>query len=82
VAALRVGSAAEAAARLRGLLAGERGPGRDIVCLNAAAALVVAGAARDLREGATRAGAALDSGATARLLERLVAFTARHGVAQ
>jgi len=77
-AALHVASVAEAAARLRAILGGERGPGRDVVCLNAAAALVVAGAAPDLREGAARAAAAIDAGAAARLLERLVAFTASH----
>ena len=43
--------------------------------LNAAAALVVAGAAADLREGAERAGAAIDAGAAPGVLERLVAFT-------
>jgi anthranilate phosphoribosyltransferase len=77
-AALRVGSVAEAAARLRAILAGEAGPGRDIVCLNAGAALVVADAARDLREGTVQAAAAIDSGAAAQLLERLVAFTTQH----
>src|SRR5262249_54113300 len=44
-AALRVGSVAESAARVRGVLAGEPGPARDIVCLNAAAGLVGAGGA-------------------------------------
>jgi anthranilate phosphoribosyltransferase len=73
--ALRVASAEESAARIRGVLGGERGPGRDVVCLNAAAALVVAGAAPDLAGGAARAAAALDSGAAARVLDRLVAFT-------
>jgi anthranilate phosphoribosyltransferase len=71
----RVASPGAAATAARAILAGERGPGRDVVCLNAAAALVVAGAARDLREGAARAGEALDRGAPAALLDRLVAFT-------
>ena len=75
LAALRVASAAQAAARLRAVLAGERGPARDVVCLNAAAALVVAGAEPDLRAGAARAAATLDSGAAQALLARLVAFT-------
>jgi anthranilate phosphoribosyltransferase len=74
-AALRVTSRAESAARIRAVLAGERGPARDVVTLNVAAALVVAGMADDLRAGAARAGAAIESGAAARVLGRLVAFT-------
>jgi anthranilate phosphoribosyltransferase len=74
-ASLRVDSAPESAARIRAVLAGEPGAARDVVRLNAAAALVVAGAAVDLREGAERAGAVIDSGAAARVLERLVRFT-------
>lgn len=80
-AALRVGSATEAAARLRAILAGEHGPGRDVVCLNAAAALVVADLARDLREGAALAAETLDSGKAAALLTRLAAFTTGHASA-
>ena len=79
---LRVTSAVEAAARLRAVLSGEPGPARDIVCLNAAAALVVAGVASDLRDGAARAAAAIDGGAAAALLDRLVAFTAGHSAAE
>lgn len=74
-ASLRVDSAPESAARIRAVLAGEPGAARDVVRLNAAAALVVAGTAVDLREGAERAGAVIDSGAAARVLERLVRFT-------
>lgn len=73
--ALEASSPAASAARIRAVLGGTPGPARDIVCLNAAAALVVAGAAPDLRRGVERAAAALDSGAAADLLERLVAFT-------
>jgi anthranilate phosphoribosyltransferase len=79
---LRVASLAEAVARVRAILAGERGPARDVVCLNAAAALVVAGAAGDLRRGVVRAAETLDSGAAARLLARLVAFTTQQAAAQ
>ena len=78
-AALGVGSVAEAAACLRDVLAGERGPARDVVCLNAAAALVVAEAAPDLRSGVTQAAAALDRGAAADVLERVVRFTTQPG---
>jgi anthranilate phosphoribosyltransferase len=73
--ALRGASTADAASRLRAVLAGERGPARDVVCLNAAAALVVAGRAPDLRAGAAEAAAAIDGGAAAALVDRLVAFT-------
>ena len=74
-AALRVASRAESSARIRAVLAGEPGPARDVVTLNAAAALVVAGLANDLRAGAAHAGAAIESGAASRVLERLVDFT-------
>ncbi|MBV8529464.1 MAG: anthranilate phosphoribosyltransferase [Candidatus Dormibacteraeota bacterium] len=69
---LRGGDAAENAARVRAVLAGEPGPSRDIVLLNAAAALVAAGASPDLRGGVERASASIDSGAARRVLERLV----------
>jgi anthranilate phosphoribosyltransferase len=73
--ALRVTSRAESAARIRAVLAGEPGAARDVVLLNAAAALVVAGVAADLRDGAARARAAIDTGRVTRVLEHLVAFT-------
>ncbi len=53
----------------RNILAGAPGPKRDVVLLNAAAALVVAGRAEDLREGVRQAAAAIDDGRAARLLE-------------
>ncbi len=74
-AALRVASPAESAARIRAVFAGEPGAARDVVVFNAAAALVVAAVAPDLRAGAARARDAIDSGAAARVLERLVGFT-------
>ncbi len=76
---LRVTSCADAIARLRALLAGERGPTHDVVCLNAAAALVVAGAAPDLATGLDVAARTLASGAVASLVDRLVRFTQEHG---
>jgi len=76
--ALRVASVAEAAERMRAILGGEPGPGRDIVCLNAAAALVVAGRAADLRQGVVQAAAAIDEGRASALLAQLVAFTRKH----
>ncbi|HWU25368.1 MAG TPA: anthranilate phosphoribosyltransferase [Rhizomicrobium sp.] len=56
---------------IRRLLGGAKGPFRDIVLLNAAAALVVADRAHDLKEGITRAAKAIDSGAAAARLARL-----------
>lgn len=59
------------------LLAGETGPYRDIVLLNAAAALVVAGKAADLREGVAAAAAAIDQGRARTMLDRLIAISNR-----
>lgn len=69
--ALAGGDAATNAEILRSIFAGERGPRREIVLLNAAAVLVVADVAPDLGEAAKRAAEAIDSGAAVRLLERL-----------
>jgi anthranilate phosphoribosyltransferase len=74
-AALRGGDAADNATIARAILAGEPGAGRDIVLLNAAAALFVAGEAATIREGISRAGEALDSGRAARVLETLAAIS-------
>ena len=63
------------AAAIRALLGGEAGPYRDIVVLNAAAALIVAGRAADLAEGAAKAAAAIDGGAALAKLESLVRVT-------
>jgi anthranilate phosphoribosyltransferase len=75
--ALKGGDAARNAALALALLEGERGPRRDVVVLNAAAALVVAGRARDLKQGAAQAAAALDDGRTARLLGRVKEISQR-----
>jgi anthranilate phosphoribosyltransferase len=69
------GSADENASAIKRVLAGERGPRRDIVVLNAAAGLVAAGRAGDLSEGVGLAAEAIDSGAAARSLERLVSLS-------
>ncbi|HLK45620.1 MAG TPA: anthranilate phosphoribosyltransferase, partial [Acidimicrobiales bacterium] len=66
------GDAATNAAFAREVLEGSRGPRRDIVVLNAAAALVVAGLADDLGSGVVRAQAAIDDGRAAAVLEALV----------
>jgi anthranilate phosphoribosyltransferase len=70
------GTPEENAAAVRAVLAGEKGPRRDIVLLNAGAAIYVGGRAESLAEGVEEAVAAVDSGAGANLLERLVAATA------
>lgn len=59
----------------RAVLEGEKGPHRDIVVANASAALVAAGAARDYREGASKAADAIDSGAAKSKLAELAAYT-------
>lgn len=68
------GDAAANAARIRGVLQGGRGAARDIVVLNAGAALVVAGVAGELAEGVARAQEAIDSGRAAAKLADLAAF--------
>ncbi len=69
--ALRGGDAAANAAVLERLVAGETGAVRDIVVLNSAAALWVAGKARDLKEGAALAIDSIDSGKAAQALATL-----------
>jgi anthranilate phosphoribosyltransferase len=69
------GTPAENAAVTRAVLASEAGPHRDIVLLNAAAAIYVGGLAADLEEGVGKAAAAVDSGAAAGVLDRLIAAT-------
>lgn len=66
------GDPAHNAEVVKSVLAGEPGPHRDIVVLNAAAGLVVAGLADDLEQGIGRARASIDSGAATAALHRLV----------
>jgi anthranilate phosphoribosyltransferase len=72
---LRVGSSAESLAMIQGVLAGQPGPARDIVCLNAGAAIYVSGLAATLAAGVEAAQAAIDSGKAAGVLQNLVART-------
>jgi anthranilate phosphoribosyltransferase len=74
---LRGGDRAENALIIRQVLAGEAGPRRDIVLMNAAAALVVGGKARDFKEGVALAAESIDSGAAAAKLAGLVALSQR-----
>lgn len=66
------GDVARNLAIARGVLAGESGPPRDVVLLNAAAALEVAGRAQTLRQGVELAAEAIDSGRAQHTLERWV----------
>jgi anthranilate phosphoribosyltransferase len=73
--ALVGGDPATNAALARRVLAGDAGPHRDVVCLNAGAGLVVAGMADDLAQGLQAAQAAIDGGGAAAALDRLVAVS-------
>ncbi len=69
------GTPAGNAAAIRALLNGVPGPFRDVALLNAAAGLIVAGAARNLKEGIAQATAAVDGGRAHDALETLVTIT-------
>jgi anthranilate phosphoribosyltransferase len=69
------GTPEENATATRAVLEGEKGPRRDIVVLNAAAAILVGGKAEDMGGGVAAAQEAIDSGAAAAVLARLVSFT-------
>jgi anthranilate phosphoribosyltransferase len=60
---------------LNALLDGHEGPYRDIVLMNAAATLIVAGKAKDLKEGVKLAAAAIDEGKARAVLEKLIEVT-------
>jgi len=70
--ALRGGDAERNAKALLDVLKGKPGPFRDVAILNAAAALVVAGKAKDLKEGAALAAKSIDSGEAEGKLDRLI----------
>ena len=76
-AAIRGGTPAENAATMRALLGGADGPLRDIVLLNAAAALLVGGVVDDLATGVGKAAGVIDSGAALAALERYVEVSQR-----
>jgi anthranilate phosphoribosyltransferase len=75
---IRGGTATENAALIVRILQGEDGPARDIVVVNAAAALVAAGAAADFREAAGLASFVISSGAAGKKLAALAAFTGKN----
>jgi len=76
---LKGGDEKQNAAAIRDVLAGRKTPLRDIAVLNAAAALIVAGKAANLIDGAALAAHAIESGAARRALERLVAISNGRG---
>jgi len=74
---IRGGTAAENAGLIRRIFEGGHGASRDIVAVNAGAALVVAGVARTLREGAEFAEEAIGSGAAKKKLEEMVKYVSK-----
>jgi anthranilate phosphoribosyltransferase len=75
--AIAGGDAATNANLIREVLSGKKSPRRDIVLLNAAAALVAAGKSDHLRDAVPQAAQAIDSGTAAAKLQALVDFTAK-----
>jgi anthranilate phosphoribosyltransferase len=73
--ALRGGDAESNAKALLDVLKGKPGPFRDVAILNAAAALIVAGKAKDLKDGAQLAAKSVDSGEAEGRLDRLIAVS-------
>ena len=73
--ALRGGDAEQNAKALLDVLKGKPGPFRDVSILNAAAALIVAGKAKDLRQGATLAAKSIETGEAEGRLDRLIAVS-------
>src|SRR5438128_6022066 len=72
---LKGGEPAHNAALIRDLLGGGHGPLRDVVLLNSAAALLIAGRVDNLRSGAELAAQSINSGAARQVLEKLIAAT-------
>ncbi len=82
LASLKGGSVHENARIIEAILAGERGPQRDVVLLNAGASLFIAGHVASVEDGIVIASRALDRGDAARTLERLVAISTAGEFAQ
>ncbi len=76
---LRGGDPAVNAKITRKILKGEKGPRRDVVVLNASAALMAAGVAADFQEGIRLAEASIDNGSAAKKMEGLIRFTRENG---
>lgn len=73
--AMKGGTPAENAEIVRSILGGEKGPRRDVVLVNAAAAIMVGGAARDMAEAAQAAAESINSGKALAKLNELIRFT-------
>ncbi|MDB5326874.1 MAG: anthranilate phosphoribosyltransferase [Phycisphaerales bacterium] len=71
---LRVSSPTESAAIIRGIMTGQKGPAYDIAALNAAAGLVITGAASDLSEGLRQVARSVENGNAERTLATLTLF--------
>jgi anthranilate phosphoribosyltransferase len=69
------GNPEENAQITRNILNGEKGPKRNIILINTAAALMAAGQANDLKEGIQRAETAIDEGAATQKMEALIDYT-------
>jgi anthranilate phosphoribosyltransferase len=82
VSALVGGTAAENAALVEAALAGEAGPRRDVILLNAAAAFLAAGRVASLGDGVTLAAETIDTGLARDLLARLRAAKTAHEAAR
>jgi anthranilate phosphoribosyltransferase len=78
---LKGGDARVNAEIVGGVLAGQKGPARDVVLLNAGAALFVAGAVDSVRHGVRRAAEAIDSGAARRTLDTMVRLSQAEALA-
>lgn len=76
---IKGGTAQDNATILKGVLEGAKGPARDVVVMNAAAALVAGNRAKTLKEGARLAEDAIDSGQARRKLEELVKMSQQLG---
>jgi len=73
------GNPEENAQITRNILNGEKGPKRNVVLINAAAALVAAGQAEDLKQGIRMAESAIDDGAAANKMEALIKYSQENG---
>jgi anthranilate phosphoribosyltransferase len=73
------GSPVDNAEITKSILNGEKGPKRNIILINASAALVAAGIAQNLKEGITLAEASIDSQAALKKLDSLIKFTQENG---
>jgi anthranilate phosphoribosyltransferase len=73
------GNPEENAQITRNILNGEKGPKRNVVLINAAAALVAAGQAEDLKQGIRMAETAIDDGAAAKKMEALIKYSQENG---